>query len=462
MKKLMATLLTIVISISFTPKGGASEASYQVPQLVDFQSSKKVVDVQSSDSTIKFSLTVSHPNGIRSTQTTLWMMSRDEKTILKTSLVRNPQLDKSGTATFIGLVQFEPSTKPGIYDFYADPISAEPSGQSRVVPISPALYPQAFNDFPNAEKSILVRSQGKLNLSEKTFVGPSHSSLESLNDGKPVIYKTKRPIFRVGENYNPNDFFVFRVSNLTLKVTSFTPEVCESKNSELQFLSIGTCSFEVYTDSNNDYLKTSVRITAEISQKRTKPLFSLPSVPNQNVSDLPKQITTALVMTTSGYIIQPINKTPEVCYAIFQFITVVGGGTCILQYQSPENETYLSSEIQQLVFEVEKKNQVLNFSTPKSISLTAKALELTATASSGRKVVFSSTTPQVCLIAEANLILLKAGNCGIMAKQSGDNIYNEISANETIIVQGNTKGEAKKCRKSQKRENKKCRVIERQ
>jgi hypothetical protein len=49
---------------------------------------------------------------------------------------------------------------------------------------------------------------------------------------------------------------------------------------------------------------------------------------------------------------------------------------------------------------------------------------LTATASSGLAVVFSSTTPTVCTVAGAAVSLLTVGTCTIQAAQAGNTIYN--------------------------------------
>jgi hypothetical protein len=52
-------------------------------------------------------------------------------------------------------------------------------------------------------------------------------------------------------------------------------------------------------------------------------------------------------------------------------------------------------------------------------------LSLKATASSGLKVAFASSTTKVCTVSGSTTKLLKAGTCTIEAKQAGNDAYAE-------------------------------------
>jgi hypothetical protein len=48
---------------------------------------------------------------------------------------------------------------------------------------------------------------------------------------------------------------------------------------------------------------------------------------------------------------------------------------------------------------------------------------VSATASSGLIVTFSSTTPSVCAVSDSTVTLVAAGTCSIIAEQAGNTNY---------------------------------------
>lgn len=67
--------------------------------------------------------------------------------------------------------------------------------------------------------------------------------------------------------------------------------------------------------------------------------------------------------------------------------------------------------------------QQISFSAPGNQTLGTGPLALSATASSGLTVVFTSTTPTVCTVSGSTATLLSAGTCTIAANQSGSATY---------------------------------------
>lgn len=437
MKLRVISLLTILgFAFSNVPAVSAADIPYEVPKLVSFTVSQKSIDVNTPNAKLTFTLVVSHPAGIRSTKTSLWFKSKDSRISVSTTLTK-----QSGTVTnnqyrFVGDLTLDPSFPAGLYDFYAEPIEGEPGSRGMTVPTTSTLYPLPFNDFLDGETSVVVRSMGKLNLSTKTFVGPSHTSSVYLTDDKPAIYGSAVPIFRVGEIYDPTKYFIVRVPGIKLKVESLTTSVCTKDGDVIRFAAIGTCSYRVYTDANDDYLSTTITLSSEISPARSKPTISVPTVATQDVKNLPKRVETYLVYNTAGIIVQPVTQTPDVCFASFQFITIVGGGRCTLNYQSSATNDYLASDLYTLSFDVTKDPQTVTFKPQATVDLSAKTLDLTATASSNGEITFTSSTSEICTVSGTKLNLLKSGNCNLLATQAGTPLIATASASATVQITG--------------------------
>ena len=434
--KRMAVVFVLILNALSIEQSSASENFNEPPAVKDLTVSTNSIELTSSNLTLDFSLVVYHPMGIKSNSTTLWFESRDKRIVLKTILSKLTKLDSAGNTVFAGSLTLDPSYPTGLYNFYADPIESVPNIQRNTGNFTSTIYPKPFNPFYGGESSVLVRKNGKLDLDFATFVGPSYSSPVSINDGKPVSFPNESPIFRVGEMYDPNKFFVLRVNGLKLEIESLTENVCSVKNNKLFFDLVGFCTFSVYTKSNSDYLSKSLTFSVSIASARIKPELFLPDVDSQDVKNLPKIIKTTPVYSTSGAIIAPIVKTPEVCYANIQFLTIVGGGKCILNYQSAATNDYLASDLYQLTFEVTKDSQTITFKPVTTTDVSVKTLDLTATSSSGGAITYSSNSKDVCTVEGSKLTLLKVGNCDLTAIQAGTPLIASVSAAATIQVTG--------------------------
>ncbi len=77
--------------------------------------------------------------------------------------------------------------------------------------------------------------------------------------------------------------------------------------------------------------------------------------------------------------------------------------------------------------------QTISFDFPSTPTL-ATTPTLTATASSGLPVTFSSQTPAICTVTDAKLSMLTQGECKITASQAGGSGYEPVSVSQLFIV----------------------------
>jgi hypothetical protein len=78
---------------------------------------------------------------------------------------------------------------------------------------------------------------------------------------------------------------------------------------------------------------------------------------------------------------------------------------------------------QTFILTVQKALQTINFPGPASQPFSATPIPLSATATSGLTVSFSSLTPAVCAVSGASLVMVSAGTCNVAADQAGDANY---------------------------------------
>jgi hypothetical protein len=151
---------------------------------------------------------------------------------------------------------------------------------------------------------------------------------------------------------------------------------------------------------------------------------------------LPKKIEIFRVFSITGVYVLPKVTTPTVCIATDFYVQIIGGGTCTLTYQSEANTSYLASDLYKVSFEVTRDPQIITFSPVTTADVSNKSLTLSATASSGGLVTYSTTSPNNCSISGSTLNLLKSGNCVVTATQSGTSTLAPVTASAIITLTG--------------------------
>jgi hypothetical protein len=83
-------------------------------------------------------------------------------------------------------------------------------------------------------------------------------------------------------------------------------------------------------------------------------------------------------------------------------------------------------------------NQTITFAQPANVKQNTSPVTLSATASSGLTVSFSSGTPTVCTVSGTQVTLLSLGACTITASQPGNGSVNPATpVTRSFLVKGN-------------------------
>jgi hypothetical protein len=429
--KIKSALVAILLSIGLTP--GVAQANVR-PVVESFTFTPNDLDLISANTNVVFELVVSHPSGIRNISTIVKLVGPNNNS-LATVLTRadvplNASLNK---VTFKGTLFVPQNILAGAYTISIDELTNNSTAGYEYS--TGAITPKKLRDLMGAESSLLIRSNGDLNLSYDTFVGPTHNTTLGISYIDPTLYNNDNPpIWRVGETYLPSKYYELRVPSLTLVVSSSTPSTCSTDGKELKLIATGNCTFKVSTTKTKDYAaKESLQIVT-ITAARSKPELLMSMIANQTAKNLPKMIEIFRVFSPTGVYVMPKATTPTVCIASGFYVQIIGGGTCMLTYQSEANTSYLASDLYKVSFEVTRDPQTITFAPVTTADVTAKNLPLIATASSGGAVTFSSTSTENCTISGSTLNLLKAGNCVITASQAGTSTLAPVSASATITL----------------------------
>jgi mono/diheme cytochrome c family protein len=130
-------------------------------------------------------------------------------------------------------------------------------------------------------------------------------------------------------------------------------------------------------------------------------------------------------VASSGLPVTISSNTTAVCTVAGTTLSLVAPGTCSLSATQSGNASYSAAVPVNNSFTVAAAGgivlpgQAISFASPGAQKVGSPVV-LTATASSGLAVTFSSSTPAVCALSGTTLNLLSAGNCTITANQAGN------------------------------------------
>jgi hypothetical protein len=112
-----------------------------------------------------------------------------------------------------------------------------------------------------------------------------------------------------------------------------------------------------------------------------------------------------------------------VCTVNGNTVTLLTTGTCTIQATQPGNASFNAAPPVAQSFAVkstQKSDQTITFAKPADKQLGDLPFALSASASSGLPVSFTSNTPGVCTISGNSVTLIAVGTCSITATQDGN------------------------------------------
>jgi hypothetical protein len=120
---------------------------------------------------------------------------------------------------------------------------------------------------------------------------------------------------------------------------------------------------------------------------------------------------------SSGLAVSLTSNTPAICTVAGATVTPQTSGTCTITSTQAGNATYYAAADVARSFAI-KSAQTITFDQPADLTL-GNNVDLTATASSGLAVSFTSSTGAVCTVAGNTVTSQSAGTCTITASQAG-------------------------------------------
>jgi len=133
---------------------------------------------------------------------------------------------------------------------------------------------------------------------------------------------------------------------------------------------------------------------------------------------------TVSATASSGLPVSFLSLTTPVCTVNGSTVTIVAAGTCTIRASQAGDAIYDPAPNVDRSFTVAKASQTITFAALSGKTYGASPFAVSATASSGLPVAFSSTTTAVCTVSSATVTIVAVGTCTVRASQAGNTNYN--------------------------------------
>jgi hypothetical protein len=209
-------------------------------------------------------------------------------------------------------------------------------------------------------------------------------------------------------------------SGLTVALTSITTGVCTVSGHQVTIVAAGTCTINANQAGNVNY-NPATQVQQSFTVQKDSQTITFNNPGTRTYGDAPFAWTAT---STSGLAVTITSITTGVCTYSASQITIVAPGTCTLNANQAGNSNYNPATQVQQSFTVNKASQTITFGALAGKTYGDPPFTVSATASSGLTVVFTSATTGVCTVSTTTVTIVTGGTCTINANQPGNANYN--------------------------------------
>jgi hypothetical protein len=220
-------------------------------------------------------------------------------------------------------------------------------------------------------------------------------------------------------------------SGLAVGFISLSPAVCAVNGNTVTLLAAGTCTIRASQGGNTSYAAAPI-VDQSVAVSRASQTIAFQSVPS--TTPLDGAPISLIATTSSGLSVSLSSLTPTVCFLSANFASPIAVGTCTIRASQIGNANYSAAPDVEETIAVQQKQQTLTFWSPGARILGFRPFPLSATASSGLPVTFTSLTPTICTIDGAYLTMVAEGTCTVRATQPGNTLYQAASSDQSFPI----------------------------
>lgn len=218
----------------------------------------------------------------------------------------------------------------------------------------------------------------------------------------------------------PFAIFASASSGLTVIIASITPSVCTTDGITLTLAGVaGSCTLRASQSGSASYLPApNVDRTLNVTKIPQTITFVTPA--NQLLGS---PAVSLVASADTGFPVSFASLTPTICTVSANLATPIAAGTCRIRASQSGDQYFAPAADIDRSFLIAISNQTIAFALLSDRAINQSPFAVSAVATSGLPVVFSSVTTAVCTVSGNSVTLVILGTCTVRASQSGDLTY---------------------------------------
>lgn len=218
-------------------------------------------------------------------------------------------------------------------------------------------------------------------------------------------------------------------SGLAVTYTSSNPSVATVSGNNISIVGVGITVITASQAGNSAYLPAeSVKINLTVG-KAFQSISGLSNI-NKIATDAPFSLNAE---ASSGLAVSYVSSNPNVATISGNIVTIKGAGTTTITASQPGNTIYPAATNISATLTVKKASQSISGISDIEKNTADVPFSLSAKASSGLGIIYTSSNPSVATILGNTVKILGAGTTVITASQAGNGIY-EAATNVNITL----------------------------
>ncbi|NCU11270.1 MAG: autotransporter domain-containing protein, partial [Sphingomonadaceae bacterium] len=205
-------------------------------------------------------------------------------------------------------------------------------------------------------------------------------------------------------------------SGLAVSYASNSTGICTVSGGAISFVAGGTCSITASQDGNATY-QAATPVTQTFAVTAGVNTITFPALPDTPFTSAPPVLSAT---ASSGLAVSYASNSAAICTASGNTISFVAAGTCSITASQAGNANYAAATPVTNTFAVTPGVNTITFAPLANRALGSGAFTLSATASSGLAVTYSTSTGSICSVSGNTVSLLDIGTCTILADQGGN------------------------------------------
>jgi hypothetical protein len=185
-------------------------------------------------------------------------------------------------------------------------------------------------------------------------------------------------------------------------------------------VTVGTCTIRAAQAGDANY-NAAANVDQSFSIAKANQTITFGALSDKTFGDADFGVSAT---ASSGLTVAFSSLTPGTCTVTGSTVHIVTVGTCTIRAAQAGDANYNAAANVDQSFSIAKANQTITFGALGDKTFGDADFGVSATASSGLTVAFSSLTPGTCTVTGSTVHIVTVGTCTIRADQAGNASYN--------------------------------------